>query len=269
MVKAKDNDGRDGAPARAGHTFTAEHVLSIANFSSASDNVVHRLGRDIVSGVYTPGSRFPDEATMLKRYAVSRTALREAYSKLTAKGMIIARPKVGTSVRTSGNWNMLDPDVLTWHLQTRPPEGIAKDLYALRRMVEPGAAAMAASARNDEELQNIEEAFKLMQATAMNEAELVESDLRFHVEILNATHNHFIGAFSSLIHAAMLSTFEVSWRGAEAAVIKQERLQQHGDVLEAIRQKDPDLARLRMERLLDDSIDDASEALGAQLKGRP
>lgn len=245
----------------------AEHMMTISSPGSSSDNIVHRLGREIVEGSYAPGDRLPDEATMLKRYSVSRTALREAYSKLTAKGMIIARPKVGTSVRAASNWNMLDADVLTWHLQTRPLAGIAKDLYALRRMLEPGAAALAAAARNDEDLERIDAAFQRMQAKVMNEAELVESDLRFHVAILNATHNHFIGAFSALIHAAMLSTFEVSWRGAEAAVFKQERLDQHGGVLQAIREQDADLARLRMERLLEDSIEDASGVLGQHVKG--
>ncbi|AVX04873.1 FadR/GntR family transcriptional regulator [Maritalea myrionectae] len=244
-----------------------DYMMSISHSISAGDNIVHRLGREIVDGRHAPGDRLPDEATMLKRYGVSRTALREAYSKLTAKGMIIARPKVGTSVRPSSDWNMLDADVLTWHLQTRPLAGVAKDLYALRRMLEPGAAAMAATARTEAELQKIEDAYKQMQATSTYEAELVEADLRFHVAILNATHNHFIGAFSSLIHAAMISTFEVSWRGAEVSVFKQERLVQHGDVLEAIRAQDADLARLRMERLLDDSIEDASEVLGQHVKG--
>lgn len=246
---------------------TVEYLMSMSHSVSAGDNIVHRLGREIVDGQHQAGDRLPDEAAMLKRYGVSRTALREAYSKLTAKGMIQARPRVGTSVRPSSEWNMLDADVLTWHLQTRPLAGIAKDLYALRRMVEPGAAAMAASARTDTELQSIEDAFSQMQAKSMDEAELVQSDLQFHVAILNATHNHFIGAFSSLIHAAMLSTFEVSWRGAEATIDKQVRLEQHGSVLEAIREQDPDLARLRMERLLDDSIGDASEVLGQKVKG--
>ncbi len=81
---------------------------------------------------------------------------------------------------------------------------------------------------------------------------------------MTATRNHFIGAFSALIHAAMVSTFRLSWRGAAVAVIKEARLQQHGDVLEAIRRRDPKLARQRMENLLDDAINDVNEALGIQ-----
>lgn len=224
-------------------------------------SILHRLGREIVSGEYPPDTRLPDEASMLKRYSVSRTALREAYSKLTAKGMIVARPRVGTSVRPPAFWNMLDPEVLGWHLQTRPPNELAMDLYALRRMVEPPAAALAAGIRTEEELRKIESAYKDMAIKAHKEADLVEADLRFHLEILFATHNHFIGAFSALIHAAMISTFRLSWRGASAAVIKDARLKQHGDVLEAIRQRNPALASQRMETLLDDSIRDVNEAL--------
>lgn len=258
IEKYQTDDGDKGSPPGA-----SERALVLAEASgSASANIVHRIGREIVSGQFQPDLRLPDEPSMLKRYSVSRTALREAYSKLAAKGMIVARPKVGTSVRPRAFWNMLDPEVLTWHLQTRPPFEITRDLYALRRMVEPAAAAAAAEIRTQAELRRIEEAFEDMKATATSETELIEADLRFHLEILFATHNHFIGAFSALIHAAMLSTFRLSWRGAGTDGIKHERLRQHGAVLDAIRERDGDLAKRQMEQLLDDSIEDVNEALG-------
>ncbi|MGF1619505.1 MAG: FadR/GntR family transcriptional regulator [Rhodomicrobiaceae bacterium] len=224
-------------------------------------NVLHRIGREIVGGEFEPDTRLPDEASMLKRYSVSRTALREAYSKLAAKGLIIARPKVGTSVRPHAFWNMLDAEVLGWHLQTKPAGEIARELYALRRMVEPAAAALAATMRTEDDLRKIEMAFQDMQATSMDESKLVEADLRFHVQILFATGNHFIGAFSALIHAAMMTTFKLSWRGAAAVLIKEERLLQHGGVLEAIRERNAELAKTRMEILLDASINDVNEAI--------
>src|SRR6516225_10595165 len=58
-----------------------------------------KLGRDIVGGVYPPGSLLPNAIDMCARFSVSRTALRESYSVLTAKAMIVARPKIGTRVR--------------------------------------------------------------------------------------------------------------------------------------------------------------------------
>lgn len=242
-----------------------ERALLLADTIGSEINVLHRLGREIVGGIFEPGTRLPEEAIMLQRYSVSRTALREAYSKLAAKGMIVARPKVGTAVRAHSHWNMLDPEVLNWHLQTKPAGEIARDLFGLRRMVEPAAAALAAENRTDSELRKIELAFSDMLSNSTDEARLVEADLRFHLEILFATHNYFIGAFSALIHAAMISTFTLSWRGAAKGVITEERLHQHGEVLEAIRSRDAKLARTRMEWLLDGSIEDVSEALHPNL----
>lgn len=244
-------------PATAGRR--TGRVFSNLGPDIAGSGVVHRIGREIVGGLYAQDSLLPNEAAMLELYAVSRTSLREAYSKLTAKGLISARPRVGTSVRSRANWNMLDPEVLSWHLQTIPAGEIANDLYALRRMIEPGAAELASEVRTADDMVQIEGAFEEMQAGALNAHDLVGADLRFHLAILSATQNPFINAFSALIHAAMLSTFELSWRGAE--IIKGKRLEQHGAVAEAIRAQNAPLARQRMEELLDDSIQDVSEAL--------
>jgi GntR family galactonate operon transcriptional repressor len=229
------------------------------NTSLTVSNLANFIGRDIVAGVFEENGLLPNESSMRERYSVSRTALREAYSKLTAKGLVTARPKVGTSVRNRVHWNMLDQDVLAWHLQTIPAEEIASDLYELRRMIEPGAAELAAEIRTDSDVEKIEEAFERMKKNSRSEADLVEADFSFHVAILNATRNPFINAFSALIRAAMISTFELSWRAAE--VIKEQRLAQHGEVAAAIREQNPQLARQRMEQLLDDSMEDVSEAL--------
>ena len=239
--------------------FRAEQNSLYQNGRTAGAGLLHRIGREIVSGVYLEGALMPNEATMREKYAVSRTSLREAYSKLTAKGLISARPKVGTSVRTRDNWNMLDPEVLVWHLQTVPAEEIAADLYALRRMVEPSASEMAAERRTDADMADIDAAFAAMKANASHENQLVDADFQFHLAILNATKNPFINAFSALIHAAMISTFELSWRGAE--VIKDQRLAQHGAVADAIRHQEAAKARTLMEELLDDSMNDVSGAL--------
>ena len=225
---------------------------------SSPANVVNALGRDIVAGIFPESMTLPPESEMLDRFGISRTALREAYSKLTAKGLVQARPRVGTSVRPRTQWNMLDHDVLAWHLQTVPAEEIATDLYALRRMIEPSAASLAATTRTASDVAAIYAALEAMKKNAKVEAALVEADFGFHVAILTATHNPFINAFSSLIRAAMLSVFEMSWRGAE--LIKDHRIQQHEMVADAIRNQDPEAAQQLMEDLLGESIKDARAA---------
>jgi DNA-binding FadR family transcriptional regulator len=82
--------------------------------------------------------------------------------------------------------------------------------------------------------------------------------LRFHQAILDATGNQFIATLGGLIRTALLGSFKVGWRGA---VIKDDRLHQHRAVLQAIEAREPDSARERMAKLLQDSIDDVRREL--------
>jgi DNA-binding FadR family transcriptional regulator len=247
----------DDQPAGAGQgskTPFEERVSSYIGGKSKNNSLINTIGCEIVDGTFPPDETLPSEAFMLQRYSVSRTSLREAYSKLTAKGLLTARPKVGTTVRARTYWNMLDAEVLDWHLQTMPAGALATDLYALRRMVEPGAAELAAAEHTAKDILNLEAALRTMTENAANETELIAADLRFHLSILKATQNPFINAFSALIYAAMVSTFKLSWRGAE--VMKATRLAQHAAVAEAIKAGNANSARALMEELLDDSIED-------------
>ena len=103
------------------------------------------LGREIVCGVYPPGALLPNLSEMCARFPVSRTALREAYSLLSAKALIVARPKIGTRVRPQVGMEPVDLDVLAWHLSRRRTSTFVADLFVLRQMVEPAAAAPAAA----------------------------------------------------------------------------------------------------------------------------
>ncbi|HVY21254.1 MAG TPA: FadR/GntR family transcriptional regulator [Bauldia sp.] len=221
--------------------------------------LANKLGEEIVGGVFPPGSLLPNEAEMCARFRVSRTALREAYSVLAAKALIVARPKIGTRVRPKSDWNMLDPEVLAWHLQTVPTEEFVSELHALRQMVEPGAAALAARDPTPKTIERITAAYAAMERSKDGEGDLIDADLQFHLAILEATGNHFIGALGGLIHAALLTTFRLSWEGA--ARMRDGRLQQHKAVFEAIRDRKPALAQQRMTDLLVDSRNDVSQFL--------
>ncbi len=231
-----------------------------------------RLGQEIVAGVYPAGSLLPNAQDMCARFSVSRTALREAYSILSAKALILARPKIGTRIRPKSEWNLLDPEVLAWHLAATPSEHLVDELFALRQMVEPPAAALAAAAPSRNTVQAIADAYERMERFKNGEGDLIGADLDFHMAILQASGNRFLAALGGLIQTALECTFQLSWRGA--AGIQDNRLLQHREVFEAIRDAAPDRARERMEELLRDSIGDVweylrqrDEAIGAVAKG--
>lgn len=218
------------------------------------------LGREIVRGLHPPGAQLPNAEEMCVRFQVSRTALREAYSLLSAKALIAARPKTGTRVRPREEWNLFDPDVLAWHMQSEPTAAFIGDLFVLRQMVEPAAAALAAQSNARATVDRIAWAFARMERYKDGANELIEADLDFHMSILGATDNPFLTALGGLIHASLQCAFRYSWEGA--ARIHDSRLRQHGDILDAIRAGAPNAAREAMQALLTDSLDDVKTFLG-------
>ena len=84
---------------------------------NSHSQVVDAIGADIIQGRHAPGSALPRDEELAGRFGVSRTVLREAVKTLTAKGLLVARSRVGTKVRPRDDWNMFDADVLRWHME--------------------------------------------------------------------------------------------------------------------------------------------------------
>jgi len=102
------------------------------------------------------------EIIAAEQLAVSRTAYREAVRILAAKGLVDARPKVGTRVNPQALWHLLDPDVLDWTFESEPDLVLLDSLFELRDVVESAAAAMAAQRRSSVHLQEMRAALEGM-----------------------------------------------------------------------------------------------------------
>lgn len=230
----------------------------LAHKRNANDSLAAVLGREIIAGLYLPGSRLPTEAHLLVRFGVSRPTLREAFRALEAKGLIVSRQRVGTMVRPKSDWNMLDPDFLSWHMRAAPTLDFVNDLFQLRQIFEPHASYLAAQRRSAAELERIGAAYADMERRKSGRGDLVGADVRFHKEILDATGNRLIGTLGGLIETALVGTFRMGWRGV---AIKEERLLQHRAVLDAITAQRPEEAQACMARLLSESAADVRRAL--------
>jgi DNA-binding FadR family transcriptional regulator len=225
---------------------------------SLHGQVAHDLGRRILRGELAPGAVFPNEAEFSASLSVSRTALREAIKVLAAKGLVESRPKTGTRVRPRSDWNLLDPDVLAWQFAAGPFARFIKDLFELRQMIEPQAAAMAARRAGQAEIGRIEQAYRGMEE-AGNDSELwIDPDLRFHQAIIRATGNELLWPLGAIIETALATSFRLSsahWDGPIHS------LPLHRAILDAIRERDPEAAHAAMQRLLADAANDVRRAL--------
>jgi DNA-binding FadR family transcriptional regulator len=177
---------------------------------SLHHQIAGRIGSLIGGGSLAPGVVLPNESKLGDEFRVSRTVLREAIKVLAAKGLLEVRRKTGTRVRPHGEWNMLDPEVLSWSFSgSGLPAGLA-DLVEVRKVVEPAAARMAAERGSSEDYAEIEAACEAMEAASNDLPSSIEPDLRFHLGILEATHNVFMRPFGALIQTALRASFRLT-----------------------------------------------------------
>src|SRR5579859_1569333 len=124
--------------------------------------IARQVGIAILAGEYKPGDLLDSEIAASEQFAVSRTAYREAVRILAAKGLVDARPKVGTRINPQWKWNLLDPDVLDWTFESEPDLVLLDSLFELRNVVESAAAGFAAQRRSSAHLQGMRTALEGM-----------------------------------------------------------------------------------------------------------
>jgi DNA-binding FadR family transcriptional regulator len=218
---------------------------------SASGNItvdlVNRVGFDIISGRFEPGTILPNEAEMSQNFGVSRSGIREAMKMLTAKRLVDSRPRRGTQVRPVRDWNLLDSDVLFWLRQAPPDKRIIVELIELRLGFEPEAAALAARKGRTANITRIRAAYELMAGAGDGMVDPVEADCQFHEAILAATENRFYQPLSALVRTALSLTAPVTNALFGHAVGD---LEAHRDILVAIEHHDDQLAYDRVRRLM-------------------
>lgn len=244
-------------------SHAADVRLGQRTYSSRSlhGQVVHELGRRIISGRIGEGAVLPNEAELGAEFEVSRTALREGIKVLTAKGLLASRTRTGTRVRPRHEWNMLDPDVLAWHMETDHVADFVNHLYEFRRAIEPMAASLAAVRATDDEIAYMTKALDEMEAAGDDIEASTGPDLRFHQALLLASRNNLLGSLSALIETALTVSFRLSVPNR-----KQDAMPVHRAVLQAVKERDAVKASEAMYELLDCAITWNTEALAAQAK---
>ncbi len=167
------------------------------------ERIAHDVGAQIVQGEYKEADLLPTEIALADRYGVSRTAVREAFRILAAKGLTTSRPKIGTRVRSRGDWNLLDPDVLSWHLTDRVDAAFLTALFDVRAIIEPQAAAAAGRNRTDRHLRTMSGALQTLSRGNSNRDVLVNAHIGFHFAMLDASDNPLFRSIGALTEGSL------------------------------------------------------------------
>jgi DNA-binding FadR family transcriptional regulator len=229
-------------------------------------HVVDKIGVEVVSGSPPDGQTLEPEHILAERLSVSRGAIREAVKALAAKGMVELRPRTGTRVLPRSRWNLLDHKVLSWMEQT-DPESLTVHLTEVRRLIEPGAAALAAERATTNETDALTAAYQAMEQAHRegHRDSFTAADIRFHHELLRLTNNPLLISLSSSLEVALRAAFETT-SAAPGGI--ETTLPLHFQVADAVVNHQPALARSQMEVLIDTSARNFADVRKLQRDGR-
>lgn len=239
---------------------TAKPETKVAKRQPSHLKVAKDLGTQIVTGQRLPGSLLPGEIELAETLDVSRSVIREALRMLSAKGLLKSKPRAGTRVRERKNWNILDPTLLGWMFAEAPPARFVRNLFELRMIVEPEAAAIAARKRTARQLSMMGHALENMATYTLESIKGQEADQQFHAIILEATENELLVSLSATIEAAVRWTTFFKFRSANKL---RDPMQEHRDLFQAIADSDEEAAREAAKALILLAEADTEEALQA------
>ncbi len=216
-------------------------------------NLTHRLlddlGRQIVVGTFDSAS-FPTEAELARQHKVSRSVTREAVKMLTAKGLLSARPRQGTTVQPAAAWSLFDSDVLAWLMERRFSVDLLRHFNELRIAIEPEASALAARYGTTADHAAIAAGWDRMAAAEAGDDDPLAADIAFHMAVLGASQNPFYRQFRDVVASALRTSIGVTNRVAGRTA----SLADHAAVRDAILARDGGGAREAMRALIADVI---------------
>ncbi len=238
-------------------------MLAVSKGMNLTQQIADYLGKAIIGGVYGAHNPIPSEAILCDQLQVSRSAAREAVKSLAAKGLLSSRARQGIRVLPESEWNLFDADILGWIRDSNPSLELLREFTQLRIAVEPEAARLAALSQDASAIESIGHALGRMKEAESGRDDPMESDIAFHLSILNASQNRFYAHLGKIID----TTLRVSIRytnmlsGVNAAAYVE-----HKRIYDAIAANKPDRAKRESTRLVEGALQLINEALADQKK---
>ena len=151
-----------------------------------TEQLAQALAAEIRAGRPGPGARLPTEAALSAQYAVSRTVVREAVSRLKSLGLVASRQGSGVFVSASG----FSP--LNFAAGSARSRDAVVQIVEVRRALEAEVAALAARRRRAADLRRIRQAMKALDRAVAAGGDGVEEDVLFHRAIADAAANPYL-----------------------------------------------------------------------------
>src|SRR5687768_10644769 len=205
--------------------------------------LVEHLQQYIIDNSLRPGDRLPTEAELAARFRVSRQSVREAVKVLESIGVVETRPRDGSRL------SMMSTRSLTDHLRFffELDGATVKEMAAARRVIECAFVPVIVENADESDFHRLEAAIERMREHTRRGETFAEADMAFHQALATATKNRVMAGFG-----AMVQEFFIHLRSRiKADRTKQQRsIQEHEQILKALREKDVRAAQNAIEHHL-------------------
>jgi DNA-binding FadR family transcriptional regulator len=205
-----------------------------------SEDVASQILQAFYAEGLKPGEFLGTEAKLAERFNVSRVTIRDAVSGLAARGLIDVRVGARGGLRIASG----DPERLidAFSIQLRLM-GLSRDeLFEAMLAIEPVTAALAAERSTPSDLGVLRDLVDQSRAAIETPEEFTALAVSFHQAVAEASHNRALRASLGALRATQLEHL-----GPETTRPIAERVTRlHAGILEAIVERDADLARQRM-----------------------
>jgi GntR family transcriptional repressor for pyruvate dehydrogenase complex len=173
--------------------------FSTVQRETVMETVAARIESLVRDGQLVRGSRLPSEPRLAEMLGVSRASLREALKGMVFLGLIKARPGDGTYLQPS--LTSMVSRHFQWMLLLQEIKYL--ELYELRQILEPAAAALAARRATPDDHERMRTALHGMRSSLDDPRAFVRAELDFHGAITQASKNAAIQSTMRMMYGAL------------------------------------------------------------------
>ena len=223
-----------------------------------SESVIDEIKNMIVDDGFKPNDKFYSENELTKKLGVSRSSLREALRILEVTGQVTVKQGKGIFIADLSDHQFTA--FVTW---LKNNEQSIKDNFEVRLIIEPKAAGRAAENADEDDIEKMEEACQQFSHFFKkgNTEEVIQCDRRFHRILAGATKNVTL----HVLMKSMTSTLPNGWISSLYTPGRIEKtVQEHNDILEAIKKHDKAGAENAMTRHLVNALHDINAEIKKQ-----
>lgn len=193
-----------------------------------------------------PGDQLPNEIDLMNKLNVGRGTIREAIKSLNSKGVIIIKRGVGTFVAEQPG---VSDDPLGFFFETDKTK-LLKDALEVRLLIEPSMIIKTIENINNEQITEMIALAKEIEDLIKKNKDYTTQDVAFHTLLARASGNRVIEKLIPIIAVAIEQAIDLTDRS-----LAQETMITHHQIVEAVKNRDKDKARLAMTKHIQDNID--------------